>query len=173
MMKRLWMSTLVGLFCILGFQVEVGGEAGVEGDDNRSRRTLIYAFSAEIPEQCERAQLAQELARPHQRRLQLVGVVRGIGGVALEREELAAVRRRYQLSYPLRDAAAALEDSGLPNEFKKRLRQEGDWVLLLERGGGSVYSVEGESLERIFAGFGSISTDIDESTWGKIKDLFQ
>ena len=46
-------------------------------------------------------------------------------------------------------------------------------MLLLKGNGGSGYSVEGEDLERIFAGFGSVSTDIDESTWGKIKDLFQ
>lgn len=169
MMKRLWMSTLVGLFCILGFQVEVGGEA----DENRFGRTLIYTFSAQVPEECERAQLAQELARPHQRRLQLLGVVRGVGGAALAREKLERVRRRYRLSYPLLDVTAALEDANLPNEFKERMRREGDWVLLLGRGGNSVYAVEGENLERIFAGFGTVSTDIDESTWGKIKDLFQ
>ena len=172
MMKHLWMSTLVGLFCIFGFQVEVRG-AGGEVDDNRSRQTLIYAFSMQVPEECERAQLAQKLAKPHERQLQLLGVVRGVGGGALEREELERVRRRYQLSYPLLDVAAALEDSDLPSEFKERLHQEGDWVLLLKGNGGSGYSVEGEDLERIFAGFGSVSTDIDESTWGKIKDLFQ
>jgi len=169
MMKRLWMSTLVGLFCLFGFQVEVGGE----GDDNSFGRTLIYAFSAQVPEECERAQLAQELARPHQHRLQLLGVVRGAGGAALAREELETVRRRYRLSYPLLDVAAALEDANLPREFKERLRREGDWVLLLERDGNSVYEMEGEDLEQIFAGLGSVSTDIDESTWGKIKDLFQ
>ncbi len=56
-----------------------------------------------------------------------------------------------------------------------RQAKQGDFALLLKADGQPHSQGSGNDMERIVRSLstGHISTDIDESTWGKIKELFQ
>ena len=176
-MKRVFLNMLISLAFVLGVQVEAGEEksggpgAGIGAPVQKYR--VFYVFSPQDPEHLLHAHELQDLARPYGRLLQVVGVVR------LAEEADAGVledcRRRCELRYPLLDASQVAEDAELPSALKARVGQGGDYLLLVDAAGRPAGEGTGKAVAQLFSLLPreSIPTDVDESTWGKIKELFQ
>ena len=171
-MKRILVHISTVFVLVLGFQVEVGGER-YESDAVGRMHRLFYLFSLQVPEQCDRACTLQKMVRPYSHQLQVIGVVRAAGSGEEEGLSLEEFRRRHALSYPLMTAAVAVDDSEMPAAVKERLTVVEDYALLLDRNGSTTASGTGQQLPRLLKAFAPVSTDVDESTWGKIKVLFQ
>ena len=67
---------------------------------------------------------------------------------------------------------ADLAGLGLPAELAQRLPAASGSALLLDAAGALVWAGPGERLLRS-AGPKPLTTDIDKSTWGKVKELFR
>jgi hypothetical protein len=165
MMKRVFANTFISFVLLLAFQSGVEAERhGSPGDDRLPR--LFYSFSLRVPEQRDYACALQKIVRSCAHRLQVVGVVR-------DGAELEAFRRRHDLSYPLRHLSEALKDPELPVEIRAWLERAENRFLLQDRDGRTVGTGAGTEPEQLLAVLGLVPTDVDESTWGKIKELFQ
>ena len=171
-MKRILVSISTIFVLVLGLQVEVGGDRSGEDVLGQMHR-LFYLFSPQVPEQCERARTLQKLVRSHRHQLQVIGVVRVAENDADKADRLEEFRRLHSLSYRLLTAAEALDDAEMPLAVKERLASPGDYVLLFDGDGSTADSGIGRELHRLLEKFAPVSTDVDESTWGKIKELFQ
>lgn len=158
-MKRIFVGLLIGLTFVLG------SRAGIEGLPRR----IFYLFSPQVPEHCQRARDLQRLIDAGGDRVQVVGVVRLAGEGT---EGLESFRHRHGLSYLLLDSTAAPE---LPVFLQEHLGQEGDYVLLLDSDAQILFADTGEGLAQLLADLAPVplATEVDESTWGKIKELFQ
>jgi hypothetical protein len=166
---RRWFS---GIAAGLVFTLAAGGQGpGGDADQGGSPRRLFYAFSPQVPEHCSRAHLLQRLNPSCGQWLQITGIVRGDPGSG----GLEALRCRFGLSYPLLAPEAVAADPGLPAELKAPGGGAGDYVLLLDGSGRTLAGGPGEGLAPLLAGLAReiLSTDVDDSTWGKIKELFQ
>lgn len=171
-MKHILINISTVFVLVLGFQVEVGGEKSESDAASRMHR-LFYLFSLQVPQQCDRACILQKLARPYSHQLEVIGVVRAAGSDVEEGHALDEFRRRHALSYSLMTAAAALDDPQTPAAVKERLTASEDYVLLLDGDGRPAAAGTGQELHRLLGAFAPVSTDVDETTWGKIKVLFQ
>ena len=171
-MKRISLHISTVFLLVLGLQVEVGGEKSESDAVGRMHR-LFYLFSLQVPEQCDRACTLQNMVRPYSHQLQVIGVVRAVGSDEEEGVFLEEFRRHHALSYRLMTVAAALDDAEMPPAVKGRFTAPEDYALLLDRDGRLVASGTGQELHRLLGAFAPVSTDVDESTWGKIKELFQ
>ena len=179
MMKRAFVGILIGVFFFLGAQVEVAGERretpGEEDGDMVGESRLFYLFSAEVAEHLVHARQLQDLVQFRDRRLQIVGIVRGGGDWGRSAASLKDFGRRHGLAYPLLSATRAADDAKLPAILRAQLEREEDYALLVDSSGRLVRVGTGRELGRIFSSLADedVSTDVDESTWGKIKELFQ
>lgn len=148
---------------VLGFFLLVGAGGASDEELVQSRGVLrafdlFYLFSPADPNHLERVLHLRELANETTRSFRLVTVSHG----AYEAAELAQVERG--------DAA------WIPAAISQRLAGEADYVVLVERDGRVRAEGSGSSLETVLALLERhlpVSTEVDESTWGKIKDLFQ
>ena len=144
---------------------------GRKGDG--ATHTLFYFFSPDDSRQQSRARQLEDAVRRYDR-LQVIGIVREATGVS--DEGLEDFRRAHGLTYELFrivDASAKLER--LPVELQRRLEASNDDYAVLVDGRQVVAEAAGEGLDTVLAAAvaSGISTEIDESTWGKIKVLFQ
>jgi len=175
-MERFFLNMLMGVAFVLGSQIETEGEdrQGVRGGDLIQGHRLFYVFSLQDPEHRFRARKLQDLVRSHARLVQVVGIAR-LAAEDASVEALDDFRRRYEISYPLLDPAAAAGDAKLPSALKTRLGQTGDFALLVDPAGQTAGFGTGREMVQLLSLLlqERVSTDVDESTWGKIKELFQ
>ena len=117
------------------------------GDDG-GRTRLYYIFSGGTG-QAERSDLALWAAQRH-----------GAALVALDRHAGDALRRVER------------EGGAWTPVLAERLGGVGDYLLLVDSRGRLLEEAEGPTA---LADFGSapLGTEVDESTWGKVKDLFK
>ena len=175
-MKRAFVAILIGVFFFLGAQVEVAGEnPGGEDGDAVGESRLFYLFSAEVAEHLVHARQLQDLLQSQDRRLQIVGIVRGGGDRGRSAGSLEEFGRRHGLAYPLLSAVGAAVDGKLPAVLRAQLERQEDYALLVDSSGRMAGVGTGRELGRFFSSLADehVSTDVDESTWGKIKELFQ
>ena len=116
----------------------------------RSPDRVYYLFSPDAVEQRQRAERMQRLL--HDR--PLVVIARGPWGM----ENPAVVA-----------AVAVVGAPDFPAFLKERLDAESDYFALWDAGRWRTGS--GRDLEDLVAA--NIATEVDESTWGKVKDLFK
>jgi hypothetical protein len=151
-MKRRLTSGLIGLALLLG------GPAKASGQEGASR--FFYVFSTDQAEELERAHRLQELVRAQGRPLPVVALFRGARPAGLE-------------GLVLLEAPEGRADERVLAGLRKWLGQ--DYVAIFDGAGRLRARAEGRHLERLFAAFvgKDVPTEVDESTWGKIKDLFK
>ncbi len=116
----------------------------------QSADRVYYLFSPDIVEQRLRAEHLQRLLRD---RLLVV----------IARDEWSAD------SPTVVAAAAVVEAPGFPAFLKEQLDAESDYFALWDA--GILWTGPGRDLEKLIAV--DIVTEVDESTWGKVKDLFK
>ena len=116
----------------------------------QSADRVYYLFSPDIVEQRQRAEHLQRLLRD---RLLVV----------INRDEWSAD------SPAVVAAAAVVEASDFPAFLKERLDAESDYFALWDA--GILRTGPGRDLEELITV--DIVTEVDESTWGKVKDLFK
>lgn len=150
-MKRIFVLVL-GFFLLVG----AGGASDEEPVQPRvvlRSFDLFYLFSPANPDHLERVLQLRELANEATRSFRLVTVSHGAYD-SVEREDAA----------------------WMPAAISQRLAGETDYVVLVERGGQVRAEGSGSSMKNVLALLERrlpVSTEVDESTWGKIKDLFQ
>lgn len=155
-MKRIFVL-IVGFFLLVG----AGGasdEERVQSRDTLRNFNLFYLFSPDNPNHLKRVVQLRELADEATRSFRLVTV----SHAAYETAES-----------PGGDRGAT---AWVPAAISQRLDGEADYVVLVENDGKVRAEGSGESMESVLALLGSdlpVATEIDENTWGKIKDLFQ
>lgn len=134
----------------------VGSNEGASG-------RLYYYFSLAEDEQRQRAVDLQRLVQPFGADLEVMGIVReeSIRGSQLNLSYLLMTREDARIS--------------MPAELEVLFAHEKDHAILVDAFGHLVAEGPGSELSSVlaYAGNGSIITEIDESTWGKIKELFQ
>jgi hypothetical protein len=132
---------------------------------------LVYVFSPDRAEQLEHIQDINRLARLYKGRLAVVGVVRpGMNETAPD--------FNAELAFPLVAAAYMAQQDGWSQKLEAGLVASGGYLLLEDRGGvevgaGTDYKIGELGADLIQLIGGSIATDIDQSTWGKVKELFK
>ena len=141
---------------------------GIAGSDETLKRNepserFYYFFSFQEAEQRERAVDLQRLIQPFGADLEVMGIVR----------EESFSGSELELSYPLITQAAARIE--MPPELESLFAHENDHAILVDADGRIVADGPGSDLSRVLAHVGNrgLVTEIDESTWGKIKELFQ
>ncbi len=155
-MKRIFLLVL-GFFLFGG----AGGASDGERMQNRDALRgfdLFYLFSPDNPNHLERVSQLRELAGDTTRSFRLVTVSH-------------AAYEEVQRSQAVRGSA-----TWIPAAIARRLAGTTDYVVLVEAGGKVRAEGSGGSIERVLALLAPslpIATEVDESTWGKIKDLFQ
>lgn len=113
---------------------------------------VFYLFSHDEPSQRQRAlqvwQQAQEAAQ------QFVAIVRDEQEPAVE-------------GLPLWSIALAAQSAAVPAYIKARLAADGDFFAAIDSKGDLYWAGPGQALLQ------PLSTEVDETTWGKVKDLFR
>ena len=150
----------VALLCVTNGSAR--GDERVRRNEGASER-FYYFFSLEEAEQRERAVDLQLLVQPFGADLVVTGIVR----------EESISENELQLSYQLMTRAAARIE--MPAELESFFAHENDHAILVDADGRIVADGPGSDLARVLAQAGNrgVVTEIDESTWGKIKELFQ
>lgn len=155
------MQLLAGVSLVLAARGAVGSREAARPD------CLYLVFCPLQSEQSTRAAQVERLAGLLDPRLQVIAVPCGPGASRLDPE---TVRAAGSLSCPV-----AAEDGAwpLPAEVEQLRAGTDDWTVLV-RGGGPVTMVRAEEAARLLTlTGGSAATDIDDSTWGKIKEIFR
>jgi hypothetical protein len=142
---------------------------GIAGNDEILRRgeggseRLYYFFSLDDAQQRERAVDLQRLVQPFGTDLEVTGIVR--------EESVSAYD--LGLSYDLVTRRAAQIE--MPANLERFFDYENDHAVLVDADGRVVANGPGSDLGQVLAHVGNkgVVTEIDESTWGKIKELFQ
>ena len=137
---------------LLALPVLVGGAAFADATKavEQSAERVYYLFSPDVVEQRQRAEHLLRLLRDRQ----LVAITRGEWGA--ENPAVVAV-------------AEVAGGPDFPAFLKQRLDAESDYFALWD--GDRLRTGFGRDLES--QGVPHIATEVDESTWGKVKDLFK
>lgn len=154
---------------VLGLQVQALGEEDDASCPAAGSR-LFYVFSPTDEVHVQRALALLDWVACAGEPMRLVGVLRlDPGDAATATAALDQLQPR--LAYPIA-ASTQLAHAGIPAGLLAAIPPDTDYALLLTGSGAVAWAVPGEQLpSRLQAA--AISTDIDESTWGKIKELFQ
>lgn len=155
------MQLLAGVSLVLAARGAVGSREAARPD------YLYLVFCPLQSEQSARAAQVERLAGLLDPRLQVIAVPCGPGASELHPE---TVRAAGSLSCPV-----AAEDGAWPLPAEVELLRGGtdDWTVLVRRE-GPVRMVRAEEAARLLTSTGgSAATDIDDSTWGKIKEIFR
>ena len=132
---------------------------------------LVYVFSPDRVEQRENIQDINHLARLYKGRLAVVGVMR------LGEDEMFS-GFNTELAIPLVSAALMAQQAGWSKKLEAGVAASGGYLLLEDRrgvevGAGTDYQLGELGADLVQVIGRSISTDIDQSTWGKVKELFK
>ena len=176
---KYWLTgSLMGFVFILvsqaAFGEELDGVLDLGTQDEKQIFKLFYVFSLDDLEHQAHSRELQILTRQYGRRLKVTGIVRPEQGGAINPGSLEAFRIRNGLSYELLSTSAAKDEPGVPAELKERFNASSDYVLLVDLAGEFAVDGVGRELAQILSGLAlePIRTEVDETTWGKIKVLF-
>ncbi|NKB69595.1 MAG: hypothetical protein GKR89_21200 [Candidatus Latescibacteria bacterium] len=154
--------------CVLGlWPVQSQGQPA-EGEFQ-----LVYLLSLDQREHPAQVQMLQDVWRNYQGQLQVKGVIRlSLEGAA--NEYLRQLTSAGDLSYEL----VGLPEDGpseTPGHLYQVLQGKGSYAVLLDSAHRPVTQGRGSQLPHMLAALspGYIATEVDESTWGKIKVLFE
>ena len=151
-MNALRTTWIAGLILLLVAMSEASSD-GIEALPEGSR--VFYVFSQDKAPQCQRVlQLWQQFSvQDAEQRL-----------VAISRDEqvLAVVE-----GLPLWSVARAAQSPEVPAYIKARLDADGDYFAAIDSEGALYLAGLGQDLLQ------PLSTEVDETTWGKVKDLFR
>ena len=158
--------------CLVGALVCAAG-AQPAADRTQSAQ-LFYVFSADDAAQRLGARHLNQWNEDHGRPLQVLGLVQHQGDVAV----MEQMRLQEGISFELVCASAAQQNPGLPAELSGHLDSAAGFVLLVDGNGRAAASGAGaelnQVLDRAARWLGSqASTEVDESTWGKVKEIFK
>lgn len=132
--------------------------------DERRTQQLYYFFSLTDAAQRERAVDLQRFVEPFGAEIDVTGVVR-------DGDETIA-RHQPNISYELITVDILRERTPLAAQMQRYL--DGEGVVLVRSGrvtaSGAMSDLGRMLTQRLTLG---VATEIDESTWGKIKELFQ
>ena len=178
-MKGFFTSSLIGLVFVLGIHQGALGEEG-DGAFERGTRSetpayrLFYVFSPDKPSHRFHARELQELAELHRPRLQITGIVRWAQTDRASAEILKEFRTRNGLSYELLSTTAARRNPEVPAELKRKFSAADDCAVLVDAAGESAAVGSGREFTRMLSALRpeGIRTEVDDTTWGKIKVLF-
>lgn len=160
-MKRTVVQWLVAVSLVLVTRGAVGSRETARPD------CLYLVFCPLLTEQSTRAAQVERLAGVLEADLQVAAVPCGLGSTPIDPE---AVRVASGLSCPVVAGEAALS---LPVEVDRLRVGTEDWVVLI-RDSGAVALARTEDASRLLTpARASAATDINDSTWGKIKEIFQ
>jgi len=131
---------------------------------------LFYVFSTDDASQRAGARLLEEWV--YRQKVRVIGIVRHQGDISV----MEQFRLAEGISYPLICASAARSEPGLPADLD--LENEAGYALLLDGAGQQAAAGIGAELPRIMERAaalvqGGVSTEVDESTWGKVKEIFK
>ena len=157
--------------------------AGAEGADipdreirHKNKSHLFFVFSPDRLEHQIHARRLQALAKHHEQELEITGIVHSKRGETVDAVGLEDFRIQNGLSYKLLSIPVASLDPQVPTVVKEKLGGVTDFVLLVDNSGKSIITGDGDDLvlidSAIGAGSGSVRTEVEENTWGKIKLLF-
>jgi hypothetical protein len=147
-MGKLLATSLMAL-ALLVAPLTTAGEGGIALEEER----LFFLFSPEVAEQRQRA-------------IWLRGRFETLGAGG----QFVAITRGASPMLEGVDADGA-KSADIPPYLKSRLDADGDFFAVMGRG-GQVHSVgRGGDLQRDF--LRGVATEVDESTWGKVKELFK
>lgn len=148
------------------------------GAQPASERTLsaqlYYVFSADDAAQRLGARHLDQWNEDHGRPLLVMGLVQHRGDPAV----MEQLRLQEGLSFQLVCAAAARQDPDLPAELSGHLDSAAGFVLLVDAKGRAAASGEGAELNQVLDRAalllgGMAATEVDQSTWGKVKEIFK
>ena len=162
----------VVVFILLGLLVSQPKAQSVA--DRPPTARLFYVFSAEDAAQRLGARHLDQWNEDHGRPLWVVGLVQHQNDPAA----MEQLRLQEGLSFQLVCAAAAQQDPGLPAELSGHLDSAAGFVLLVDGKGRAAASGEGAELDQVLDRAalllgGLAATEVDESTWGKVKEIFK
>lgn len=150
-MNTLRMTWTTGLVLLLVAASEVGSSQ-TQNLSEGSR--VFYVFSPDRPPQRQRVlQLWQQL------------------GTQDAEQRFIAIARAGQVpmveGLTLWSAALAVQSPAVPAYIKARLAAAGDYFVAVDSAGSLYWAGSGQELLQ------PLSTGVNESTWGKVKDLFK
>ncbi len=146
--------------------------AGVAGAQPAAR--LFYVFSATDAGQRLEAGYLDQWNNDRGRPLQVLGLVQHQGDVAV----MEQMRVQEGISFQLLCAAAVRQNPGLPAELSGHLDSAAGFVLLVDGKGRAAAYGPGTELKAVLERAALLlgdrgSTEVDESTWGKVKEIFK
>ncbi len=152
-MNALRTTWTTGLVLLLIAASEVGSS---QIQDLLEGSRVFYVFSPDRASQRQRAlQLWQQL------------------GAQEAEQRFVAIAREGQVpmveGLTLWSTALAVQSAEVPAYIKVRLAADGDYFATVDRAGTMRLAGPGQDLLMLQA----ISTEVDQSTWGKVKDLFK
>lgn len=155
--------------CLIGALV-----SGAGAQQAADRAQLFYVFSADDAAQRLGARHLDQWNEDHGRPLQVMGLVQHQGDVAV----MEQMRLQEGISFQLVCAAAARQNPGLPAELSGHLDSAAGFVLLVDGQGRAAASGAGAELDQVLDRaallLGNlVATEVDESTWGKVKEIFK
>jgi len=165
------MKKLSAAVCsLLVLALEVGAQSAAGGP----RAALFYVFSAEDAAQRLGARQLDRWNEERGHPLQVLGLVQHQGDVAV----MEQMRLQEGISFQLVCAAAARQDPELPAELAGQLDGAAGFVLLVDAGGRAAASGPGAELGQVLEQAARLlgkplATEVDESTWGKVKEIFK
>ena len=174
----LWMPIIV-LGFLLSFQAQVQGDDygrwSGEPPGLAQNYTLYYLFSPGEAAHRLHAEELEVLSRSLRRRLQVVRIPRAEQGSDADAGLLPGFRRHHNYPYKLLSGLESTAEKSLPAKLMNQLIGESDYALLFDGKGELVASGAGDEFSRILSivSLKADRTEVDESTWGKIKELFR
>lgn len=158
--------------CLIGLLAGAAGAQQVAGQSQPTQ--LFYVFSADDAAQRLGARHLDRWNEDHGRPLLVMGLVQHQGDPAV----LEQLRLQEGISFQLVCAAAAQQNPGLPAELSGHLESAAGFVLLVDAQGRAAASGAGAELDQVLDRAAlllgtQVSTEVDESTWGKVKEIFK
>ncbi len=173
-----WIPILV-LGFLLNFQSQVHGYdyGRLRGESQGSTHpyTLYYLFSPDEAAHHLHAEELEALSRSLRRNLQVVRIARLEQASDGDSYSLPGFRRHQGFPGKLLSWVELTEKKRSAAMLTDQLSEEENFALLFDRKGELVASGTGGDLSRILSAIPLevTRTEVDESTWGKIKELFR
>lgn len=150
-MNALRMTWTTGLVLLLALASEANsGPIETLPEDSR----VFYVFSPDKAPQHQRVLQLWHQFRTQDAEQRLVAIARDGQGPTVE-------------GLTLWSGARAAQSSAVPAYIKARLDADGDYFAAIDSAGTLHWAGPGQDLLQ------PLATEVDESTWGKVKDLFK